>query len=74
MIQIRNVPDELHTALKVRAVEAGMSLSDYLTAEMTRLVARRPLAELLEALGESAVILDEGEAARLVREGRAGRS
>jgi len=30
MIQIRNVPPELHRKLKVRAAEAGMSLSDYL--------------------------------------------
>lgn len=73
MIQIRNVPDELHTLLKVRAAKAGMSLSEYLTGELTRLVARRPLAEVLEGLGEPKVTLEQGEAARLVRDGRAGR-
>jgi len=41
MIQLRNVPDELHRTLKVRAAEAGMSLSDYLVAEI-RAVAERP--------------------------------
>jgi plasmid stability protein len=30
MIQIRNVPDDLHRKLKVRAAEQGLSLSDYL--------------------------------------------
>ena len=30
MIQIRNVPPELHRKLKARAADAGMSLSDYL--------------------------------------------
>ncbi len=34
MIQIRNVPPELHRKLKVRAAELGMSLSDYLLAEI----------------------------------------
>jgi plasmid stability protein len=34
MIQLRNVPDALHRALKARAARAGMSLSDYLLAEI----------------------------------------
>jgi antitoxin FitA len=34
MIQIRNVPDELHRTLKVRAAQAGMTLSDYLLSEI----------------------------------------
>lgn len=36
MIQIRNVPDDVHRTLKVRAAEAGMSLSDYLREELIR--------------------------------------
>jgi plasmid stability protein len=34
MIQIRNVPEALHRSLNARAAMAGMSLSDYLLAEM----------------------------------------
>ena len=34
MIQIRNVPDELHRELKIRAAAAGMSLSDYIKREL----------------------------------------
>ena len=34
MIQIRNVPDDIHRELKVRAAVAGMSLSDFLNAEL----------------------------------------
>ena len=34
MIQIRNVPDELHRELKMRAAAAGMSLSDYIKKEL----------------------------------------
>ena len=41
MIQIRNVPAEVHRTLKSRAALAGMSLSDYLLAEV-REVAQRP--------------------------------
>lgn len=52
MIQIRNVPDELHRNLKIRAAQAGMTLSDYLLAEIEQ-VARKPtLKELMERLGE----------------------
>ena len=48
MIQIRNVPDELHRRLKMRAAAAGMSLSDYLLNEI-RLVAERPSWEEFRA-------------------------
>lgn len=30
MIQIRNVPDDVHRRLKAKAAERGLSLSDYL--------------------------------------------
>ena len=48
MIQIRNVPDELHRQLKSRAALAGMSLSDYLLNEI-RQVAERPTLDELRA-------------------------
>jgi plasmid stability protein len=48
MIQIRNVPDALHRRLKSRAALAGMSLSDYLLAEI-REVAERPTLDELRA-------------------------
>ena len=37
MIQIRNVPDDLHRRLKSRAALEGMSLSDYLLGDLTNL-------------------------------------
>jgi plasmid stability protein len=48
MIQIRNVPDDLHRRLKARAALAGMSLSDYLLKEIAK-VAERPTMEELRA-------------------------
>lgn len=47
MIQIRNVPDELHRALKVRAARTGMTLSDYLLAELRALAVRPTMQEWL---------------------------
>jgi antitoxin FitA len=34
MIQIRNVPDDLHRQLKIRAAAAGMTMSDYIKREL----------------------------------------
>lgn len=48
MIQIRNVPDALHRKLKSRAALAGMSLSDYLLAQI-REIAERPTLEEMRA-------------------------
>jgi plasmid stability protein len=48
MIQIRNVPPDLHRELKSRAALAGMSLSDYLLREI-RQVAERPTIEQMRA-------------------------
>jgi plasmid stability protein len=41
MIQIRNVPEEVHRELKVQAASEGMTLSDYLLDEL-REIATRP--------------------------------
>lgn len=56
MVQIRNVPTELHRRLKARAALAGMTLSDYLLHEIRR-IAERPSVEELRARlqGRSAV-------------------
>jgi plasmid stability protein len=45
-IQVRNVPDQLHRKLKVRAAEQGISLSDYILAELRRLAERVSPQEL----------------------------
>jgi plasmid stability protein len=50
MIQLRNVPDSLHRTLKARAALAGMSLSDYLLAEIRCLADRPTIGELRERL------------------------
>jgi len=47
-IQIRDVPDELHRKLKVRAAAEGRSLSDYLRAEIAKSAARPSITEVLD--------------------------
>ncbi|WP_207956277.1 FitA-like ribbon-helix-helix domain-containing protein [Rubrobacter marinus] len=60
MIQIRNVPDDLHRTLKVRAAKAGMTLSDYLLSEIERVAEKPTLQELMERLAQrEPVELDE---------------
>jgi plasmid stability protein len=48
MIQIRNVPEDLHRDLKVRAARAGMTLSDFLLAELRALAVRPTMREWLD--------------------------
>jgi antitoxin FitA len=52
MIQIRNVPDDLHRTLKVRAAKAGMTLSDYLLSEIEQVAARPTMKEWLERVAK----------------------
>ena len=74
MIQIRNVPEALHRKLKSRAAEAGMSLSDYLLADLRKAAERPTPEELRERLrARPAVVLPE-PAARTVRAERDARS
>jgi antitoxin FitA len=73
MVQIRNVPDEIHRTLKARAALLGMSLSDYLLAELRRSTERPTVEELRHRLEQrEPVRLAEAPvlAVRATREGR----
>ena len=52
MLQVRNVPDELHRTLKVRAAENGMTLSDYVLSELEAIAGKPTLAELMRSIAE----------------------
>ncbi len=73
MIQLRHVPDALHRTLKSRAALAGMSLSDYLLAEIKEIAERPTLAELRERLHKREPVSEPIETARMVREEREAR-
>jgi antitoxin FitA len=51
LIQIRDVRDEVHRTLKARAAREGVSLSEYLRAELERVAASPTPDELLARLG-----------------------
>ncbi len=53
MIQVRNVPEDLHRQLKWRAAIAGMSLSDYLLREI------RAVAQVIRRYAANRDINDE---------------
>lgn len=50
MVQIRNVPSDLHRELKSRAALAGMSLSEYLLRELRHALDRPTLEEIRKRL------------------------
>ena len=50
MLQVRNVPDELHRTLKIRAANNGMTLSDYVLSELEAIAEKPTLAELSERI------------------------
>jgi antitoxin FitA len=70
MIQIRNVPDAVHRKIKARAAQAGMSLSDFLLAEIQRVTALPTRDEMLARLHTRRRVKLRTPAARIIREER----
>lgn len=73
MIQIRDVPEKVHSTLKARAAREGMSLSDMLKKELERLAERPSMAEWLESTREIKPIPSKRTAAQIIREMRDAR-
>ncbi len=69
-IQIRGVPEDIHRTLRHRAALAGVSLSEYLLEEVTRVAARPPVADVLERAGLRGGGTDSARIAEAVRSGR----
>jgi plasmid stability protein len=60
-VQIRNIPEDVHRIYRTRAAATGMSLQEYLLAELVRNAGLRTPAELVAEVVE-----------RLRAEGREG--
>jgi antitoxin FitA len=73
MIQVRNVPEAIHRTLKARAAMAGMSLSDYLLAEIREIAERPTLEEMRERLQRHKPVVLSTPAAQVIREARDSR-
>jgi len=61
MIQVRNVPEDLHRKLKVRAAQEGLTLSELALNELRRAVAAPSTRELSEKFAARPVRTDSGE-------------
>jgi antitoxin FitA len=62
MIQIRNVPDDVHRTLKVRAAAEGLSLSDYVKRDLEELATQATLEDVfarVRARGDSGIDAEE---------------
>lgn len=71
MIQIRNVPDEMHRTLKMRAAAEGISLSDLIKRELgmtAGLLSFEELSARVKARGPSKV--KTADTVRYIRESR----
>ena len=67
MIQIRNVPTDLHRRLKSQAALAGMSLSEFLLREVRRVADRPSPDEIRDRLRRRTPVRSRLSAARAVR-------
>lgn len=70
MIQIRDVPDDVHRELRMRAAAAGMSLSRYLLEEITKIASHPPVAEVLRRAQERGGGASLDDVLRAIDEGR----
>lgn len=73
MVQIRNVPTDLHRRLKARAALEGVSLSEYLLREVRKAAERPTLEEMKQRLSGRAPARPRPTPAAAVRAEREGR-
>jgi plasmid stability protein len=73
MVQIRNMPEDLHRTLKARAAKQGQSLSDYLLAELRQIAELPTLEEMHERLQQRSRVNPDISSAQLIREERDAR-
>ena len=72
MIQLRNVPDDLHRVLKSRAALEGKSLSDCLIGEIQRHAEYPTMEELRRRLRARTPVRPTVPPVQMIREERGG--
>lgn len=70
MIQVRNVPEQVHRVLKARSALLGKSLSDVILEELQAMAALPAPEELLQQLREVAPFKMKRSSAALIRKER----
>lgn len=74
MLQVRNVPDDVHARLKERARAAGMSMSEYVLRELKDLVDKPSLDDIWRRAESRDSSVSLADAAQLIRDERDARS
>lgn len=72
MLQIRNVPDDLHRSLKERAAREGTTMSELVLRELPRLASKPSVDEVMARI-RSRSRVDGPTAADLIRQDRDAR-
>lgn len=70
MIQIRNVPSDIHRRVKARAALAGMSMSEYILRELQKSLERPTRQQLLAKVASLPSIELDPSPTALLREER----
>ncbi len=67
MIQIRDVPEDLHRTLKKRAIDAGMSLSSFLKRELEAIAKRPTWDELMARIDARPPVHTDEDSVAIIR-------
>ena len=70
MLQVRNIPDELHRRLKSRAALAGTSMSDYVLREIRQSLEKPTRQELFDRIARLPPVEPDPPPSEVLREAR----
>jgi plasmid stability protein len=70
VLQVRDVPDDVHRALRIRAAAQGMSLSAYALQALTEVASRPEASDVLRRAGERAGGVRTADIVATIREAR----
>jgi antitoxin FitA len=73
VIQLRDVPEQMHSRLKARAAHEGMTLSGFIKRELERMVERPSLLEWLERTRKAKRVPTKQNAVQVLRKLRDAR-
>jgi plasmid stability protein len=68
LLQVRDVPDDVHRTLKSRAAASGQSLSEYVRGVLARAAARPTVDELTARVAARGAVAPAESAADAVRD------
>ena len=68
MVQIKDVPDQVHGVLKARAAREGMSLSDFIKRELAHIAEKPSMKEWLDLVRQDKPIPTKRSGAEIIRE------